>query len=79
MKLRSTRVVSMARTNIRSPFLATDIGIATAITKAFRQTERKSICARTIVVTTSIKLERMLLHSLASSIVNPGTVICVPV
>ncbi len=56
----------MASTKIRSPFLATESGIANATTTLFRQAVRKSICAKTIVVTTNIKLERMLLHSRAT-------------
>jgi hypothetical protein len=78
MKPRSTRVVSMARTNTRSPFFATERGIATVIAKAFCQAERKLTCARTMVVTASSKLERMLLHSWATSTVNPGMVSCIP-
>ena len=67
----STRVASMAMANMRSPFLATERGIAAAITKAFRQGERKRSCARTMVVTSNIELDRMLLHSRATSTVNP--------
>ena len=41
---------------MRSPFFATERGIATAITKALRQAERKLTYARTMVVTTISKL-----------------------
>ena len=58
--------------NIRSPFLATESGIATATTKAFRHGERRRSCASTMVVTTSIKLERMLLHSGATARIRSG-------
>ncbi len=71
-KLRSTRVVSSAMTKMRSPFFATESGIATATTSTLRQGERNRSCAKTMVVTTRIKLDRMLLHSRATSTVNPG-------
>jgi len=58
--------------------LAIDKGIATATTRAFRQNERKSRWARTITVTSNIKLDRMLLHSGATSRVNPGICRSVP-
>src|SRR5579863_8275709 len=59
---------------MRSPFFATDRGMATATTTAFRHTERKPNCARTMVVISNIELDRMLLHSLATSTVKPGMV-----
>jgi len=71
-KLGSTRVASIAMVNMRSPFFATESGIDIRIIKAFRQGERKSSCARTMVVTINMELERMLLHSRATSTVNPG-------
>src|SRR5580698_9383124 len=64
----------MAITKMRKPFLATDNGTATATTNNFRQKERNRSWASTMVVTTSIKLERMLLHSFATSTVKPGMV-----
>jgi aldehyde dehydrogenase (NAD+) len=72
------RVASIAIANMRSPFLATEIGIATAMTKIFRHEERKSICARTMVVTSNIELDRMLLHSRATSTVKSGMCSSIP-
>ena len=46
------------------------------VTMVFRQVERNSIWAKIMVVTTNIKLEGMLLHSRATSIVKPGMVMC---
>jgi hypothetical protein len=43
---RSTRVPSSAMVKIRSPFLATDNGMATAISRAWRHHERRKICSR---------------------------------
>jgi hypothetical protein len=63
---------------MRRPFFATDKGTARAITMSFLQRERKRICAKTMVVTNNIMLDRMLLHSGATSIVNPGIVISIP-
>ncbi len=63
---------------MRRPFFATDRGMATAAAKVFRQAERKLTCASTMVVTTNIRLERMLLHSGATSTVKPGIVMRVP-
>ena len=77
-KLGSTFVVSTPSTNMRSPFLATERGIATATTTTFRQDDRNSKCATTVVVTSNIMLERMLLHSGATSMVNPGICTSMP-
>src|SRR5579862_823587 len=66
------RVPSMAMVKMRTPFLAIERGIAAAITTAFRQLERRNRCARTILVTTNMRLDRKLLHSCATSRLSPG-------
>ncbi len=71
-KLGSTRVLSIPIVKIRSPFLATDRGIANKIIRNFRHGVRRSICARTMVVTSNMRLDRMLLHSRATSTFRPG-------
>ena len=57
---------------MRMPFLATDRGTTSNTTRSFFQVLRSSTWARTIVVTSNIKLDRMLLHSRATSTVRPG-------
>src|SRR5258708_7763216 len=64
----------MAIVKIRSPFFATERGIATRTTRTLPQPERRKRCASTMLQTTNIRLERMLLHSLATSTVKPGMV-----
>ena len=68
----STWVVSMAMVKIRSPFLAIERGSVARTTVVFRQKDRRNKCASTMLVTTSTKLERRLLHSWATSSLNPG-------
>ena len=68
----STRVPSNEMMKIRSPFLAIERGIAARTTTVFRQKDRRNRCASTILVTINIRLERKLLHSCATSRVNPG-------
>jgi hypothetical protein len=58
--------------------LASVSGIAAAISKAFRHQERRKGCAKTMVITISTKLDRMLLHSRATSILGPGMSKTVP-
>src|SRR3981189_2942747 len=64
---------------MRRPFLAADKGTATAMTKSFLQGEHNRTWAKTMVVTINIKLDRILLHSAATSTVNPGIEISIPV
>ena len=71
-KLGSTRVVNIPIAKIRNPFLATDRGIANKIIRIFRHGVRRSTCASTMVVTSNMRLERMLLHSRATSMFRPG-------
>ena len=52
----------------------TDNGTATKMATVFRQVERNRTCASTMVVTKSMELERMLLHSCATSTERPGIV-----
>ena len=58
--------------------MATETGIARAITSHFRHVVRNRSCARIMVVISNIELERMLLHSLATSTVSPGMSIRMP-
>ena len=55
---------------IRTAFFATDSGIASRITNHLRHGDRNSRCVSTMLVIARIKLERMLLDSLATSIVS---------
>ena len=59
----STRVPSIAIVKIRKPFLAIERRTASPITKAFRDGERRQSWAKTMVVTSNIELDRILLHS----------------
>src|SRR5271166_5003094 len=59
---------------IRNPFLAMERGIAANITRTLPQGEPSKSWASTMVVTNKIRLERMLLHSSATSSVSPGIV-----
>ena len=52
--------------------------MATMIASHFRHDERSRSCARIIVVINNIELERMLLHSVATSTVKPGISIRTP-
>src|ERR1700733_452405 len=63
---------------MRKPFFAIESGMATAMTRALRHGERKSTCASTMVVTSSIELERMLLHSCDTSTMRPGMLSTTP-
>ena len=53
-------------------FFAIDSGTATSTAPILLQTERRNKCANTMLVTKSIKLERILLHSMATSMLSPG-------
>jgi len=64
----------MAIVKIRSPFFATERGMAARTTRTLPQPEPRKRCASTMLQTTNIRLERMLLHSLATSTVKPGIV-----
>ena len=68
----STRVPSIEITKIRRPFLAIERGIAARTTTVFRPKDRRNRWASTMVVTINIRLDRKLLHSCATSRVNPG-------
>ena len=57
---------------MRMPFLTKDKGIAAATSKLLRHQEPSKRWASTNVVITSIRLERMLLHSRATSMSSPG-------
>ena len=74
----STRVPSMEMMKIRTPFLAIERGTAAKTTTACRQKERRNKCASTMLVTSNIRLERKLLHSWATSRLNPGIVNMIP-
>ena len=71
-KLGSDRVPSSAIVNIRTAFFATDKGIAAITSRVFLHLERRKSWAKTRVVTTSIMVERMLLHDCATSMSSPG-------
>src|ERR1700731_3956542 len=62
----------MAMVKIRIPFLKIERGMATSTTADFLQKERRNKCARTMLVTISIRLDRRLLHSWATSRLSPG-------
>src|SRR5579872_429425 len=62
----------MEMVKIRIPFLKIESGMAVKTTALFRQRERRNKCASTMLVTINIRLDRKLLHSCATSRVNPG-------
>jgi hypothetical protein len=70
--LPSTRVPNIVMAKIRNPFLRSERGTASKTRRASRHDVRNSTCARTIVATSNIRLERMLLHSCATSTFGPG-------
>jgi hypothetical protein len=67
-----SRSKSSTIVKMRNPFFATDSGITAAATNAFRHHDRRNRWAKTMAVTNSIRLDRILLHSRATSISSPG-------
>jgi hypothetical protein len=68
----STLVASIAMVKMRNPFLATDRGITKSTAAVLLHGDRSISQANTMVVISSIRLERILLHTFATSSVNPG-------
>jgi hypothetical protein len=66
------RVANIASVKMRTPFLKSDRGMTSKINRVFRQAVRRHTCESTMVITNNIRLERILLHSRATSTVSPG-------
>src|SRR5947208_5795836 len=71
-KAGSTRVPSIESVTIRSAFFAIERGTVAAITAALHHGERRLTCERTMLAINNITLERILLHSRATSMLTPG-------